>query len=156
MWSLLSTSNFLLPSIIIPFLSRRRPYTVSIFFSFHHCWGNFRCILNPADPSCDNDFRLSDVCIWCWTDVVNESFVVSKTYLSFILQLRSLYAVWTLSLVNLSRCLTYVASIYAIRLTRDLPRCFLISSSSYSISCPFGQTTFWRPRHAARFLLRAC
>jgi len=64
-----------------------------------------------------------------------------------VLQLRPSYAMWTLSLVNPSRHLTYVASIYVIRLTRDISRCFLISFSSYSVSRPFGQSTFRRLRH---------
>jgi len=68
-------------------------------------------------------------------------------------QLRSSYAVWMLSLMNPSRRLTYVASIYVIRLTRDLPRYLLVSSLSYSIS---RQTTFQHLRHAARLLSRAC
>jgi len=36
----------------------------------------------------------------------------------------------------------YVASIYMIRLTRDLPKCLLVPFSSYSVSRPSGQTTF--------------
>jgi len=39
-----------------------------------------------------------------------------------------------------SRRLTYVASIYAICLTRDLPRYLFVSSLPYSVSCPSGQT----------------
>jgi len=75
----------LFTAIIIPSLSRRTPYTVSIILFFPPPLRKSPMYSWPSRPKCcDNVLRPSDVCIWCWTDVVNESFVVSKTSSSFI------------------------------------------------------------------------
>jgi len=146
--------KFFITKHVIPSLSRRMPYTVSIILFFPLSLRKspmYSCSSGPK--CCDNAFRSSDVCIWCWTDDVNESFVVSKTFSSFIGFAASIVAVWTFPLVNPSRRLIYVASIYVIRLTCDLPRCLLFSFSSYLVSC-LSYQTFWYHR-AAWLLSRA-
>jgi len=67
-------------TIVIPSLSRQTPYTESIILFFPPPLRKSPMYFWPSElKCCDNAFRLSDVYIWCWTDAVNELFVVSKT-----------------------------------------------------------------------------